>query len=210
MTPKRRPGRPRKNADAGVNGPVVPPTADYRREMVDRQTEPASSPASSADRVVIPMKDGKIQWAEVRGDTGKLKDAIAAEPGAGERLGLVADMQELVAPVVTEEHAKALYAAVNDILQFTLARQTNFPRPEIARVIGYTQKEYEAMCPLTARVLNRYLPARLATYQDIMLLGVTLYEVHQRKWLQLREYIEGKVKVMADRAREETAEAVTQ
>lgn len=204
MTPKRKPGRPRKNPVPIVNGP----TADYRAPMVDRETA-THTEAPAAEKVTIPINEaGKIEWGEVRNED-KLRVAIAAEPGAAERLGLVSDKEAPAAEVVTKEHARALFAAVNDILQFTIARQTNFPRPELARVIGYTESEYEQMCPLTARILNRYLPARMAAYQDLMLWGVTVYEVHQRKFLQLREYIEGKVKIIeAERGRPQ--EAVTQ
>lgn len=188
--PRRGRGRPRKTPVPVVNGP----TADYRAPMVDREAA-AETEAPTTERVIIPITAGRIHWPEVRGED-KLRAAIAAEPDAAQRLGLVADKEAPAAEVVTAEHARALYAAVNDILQFTISRQTNFPRPELAHVIGYTEAEYEAMCPLTARILNRYLPARMAAYQDLMLLGVTLYEVHQRKFLQLREYIEGKVKQM--------------
>lgn len=200
ITEKRKRGRPRKDASstATADGATA---ADYRAPMVDRIVEPTAAPAAApADRVLIPITAGRVQWGDIKGDVGKLRDAIAAEPGAAEKLGLAAP-KEILAPVITEEHARALYQAVNDVFSFTIARQSNrfLPRPEVARVIGYTEAEFAAMCPLTARVLNRYLPARLGAYQDLMLLGVTLYEIHQRKWLQLREYIELK----AQRAKEE-------
>ena len=198
---KRPRGRPRKvpidvgevrRAREEVNGPAGP---DYRAQMVDRGPEAGQAPPAG-ERVTIPIREGKAIWDESR-NLDSLKAAIAAEPGAAGRLGLVQDKTEIVQDVVTPEHARALYAAVSDVLTFSISRQAGLPRKDLQQILGYSEKEYEAMCPLTARILNRYLPARLSAYQDLMLLGVTLYEVHQRKWLQLREYLEMRQRILA-------------
>lgn len=185
MTPKPKRGRPRKH-------PLPTGAAtDYRQPFVDRDVAPGPP---GGEKVTVPLdSEGRIDFEQFQsgGQLGRLRDAIAADPKAPEQLGIkpaTADGSE-TAPLVTEDHARALYSALNDIFGFTLAKRTQLPRAEIQQVIGYTEAEYQKMCPLTSRVLNRHLPARTLAFQEISLLCAELWEIHQRKLLQLTEYV---------------------
>jgi len=170
-------------------------TQDYKVPMVDRDAAPIA--AAAGEKVSVPITEaGAIDWESMHQDgagLGKLKAAIAADPKAADELGIkpVPEGSE-AAPMVTEEHARALYAALNDLFGFAIAKRTKLPRPEIQKVIGYTESDYQKMCPLTAKTLNRHLPQKTLAIQEIGLLFAELYEVHQRKFLQLSEYLQKK------------------
>jgi hypothetical protein len=163
--------------------------------MVDRDAAPIPTPA--AEKITVPITEaGAIDWESMHQDgagLGKLKAAIAADPKAADELGIKPTPEGAeAAPMITEDHTRALFAALNDVFGFAISKRTHLPRPEIQRVIGYTEDDYRKMCPLAAKVLNRHLPQKTLAVQEIGLFVAELYEVHQRKLIQLTEYMQKK------------------
>lgn len=189
----KKKGRPRKY-------PLPTGAAtDYKVPLVDRDAAPIG--AAAGEKVTVPITEaGAIDWDSMHQDgagLGKLRSAIAQDPKAADEFGIKPTPEgSESAPMVTEDHARALFAALNDLFGFAISKRTHLPRPEIQRVIGYTETDYGKMCPLTAKVLNRHLPAKTLAVQEIGLLIAELYEVHQRKLIQLTEYLQKKAEEM--------------
>lgn len=146
------------------------------------RAETGSSPSPSRlrddsdtlPRLSIPVRNGSIAWDQMRDTTkDKLRALLANEPAS------------TIAPDAggfDDGLCAVLYGALSSVA-VAVARKQGYPR-EAAAVLAFTPDEIATLSPLTAKVLNKWIP--LGKYGDEMQLALALSGVVIGKAMQLQ------------------------
>lgn len=153
----------------------TPPAADVN---------PVSTPESPVERLSIPLRHGAVDIESMRATTKDRLRSILTDPELAGKLGIagqaVAAGESLFDPSV----CGILYDALGKIA-FAFAVKSGYT-PESARNLLFTVSEKESVSPLTARVLDKWIPFS-GKYRDEAMLAVALFGIINGKVAMLQK-----------------------
>lgn len=140
---------------------------------------------ASAERLTVPIKDGKIDWEKVRGSRREelramlTRSGIEAAPGAA---------REAAPPVLNAAIVGSLYDVLAQLESLVAVRMFGCTMDQAITAFTFSDAEKTALADPTARVLNKYLPASLLDkYADECMLLLLLGTMTRAKVSTLRE-----------------------
>lgn len=145
--------------------------ARKREETTDSAaTTDAAAATSNGQRLSVQLDDnGRIAWDRMRPATREQLAKVLADPQVSQLTGQPAPAA--AAPGIESTMlAGVIYNAASSLM-VALARRSGYTA-EQAAVLSFTNPEVEQLAPLTAKVLDKWLPA--GKYQDEMMLALAL------------------------------------
>lgn len=164
--------------DSATIGKLPPPpdTTQPAETPADTATPPPASEAASTPKLALTLKpDGTIDTETMRSGTReKLKTALA-DSSLFPRLGLGAPAEASSDSVDKNVFYPMLGGIVYDSLSkvmMLMALRAGYPKEQVL-ALAFTPEEISKLTPLTAKVIEKWLPVG-GKYADEMMLGIML------------------------------------
>jgi hypothetical protein len=178
----------RRKARRSAPTQEAPETTVMQAEASPESAAPASEQPDerTAARVAIPLNDdGTADVDSMRGVTKERLRVMLSDPSLASKLGLAAANAVNTSPSLFDvQVCGILYDTAGTLLR-AYAIKAGYP-VEQTSILRFTEQEKEVLCPLTGRVLDKWIPTS-GKYQDEAMLALALFGIVSGKMSALKK-----------------------
>lgn len=166
--------RPKKNTALAA----APRAADLTIAPIPVVPGPKPIPAGEHDlapRLSVPVSTDKtrIAYDRLQDKTREQLRTVLSDPALFAQLGIAGDVPAVVGPDGTPPELCGYVWDLVSVIFMTWAKREQYT-PAQVQTLAFTDKEKETLNPLTAKLIDKWLPGGFGKYQDEMALGLTV------------------------------------